>query len=914
MIVNKLLTYTIFIILLTSFFSLTSHASTFLYLNSEAGDYIGQGQTKTITDNDQTFSASRNYDNGVSISTSGSLWWTINFAAAGNLELSPGYYDNAIRFPFQAITQNGLSASGEGRGCNTLTGRYYIHEVSFIADEVNVFAADFEQYCGNSTSKLTGSVRINSTIPISPLPISIAIPPSDYAYATDGGVNADWTMDGSFDLMTSGGDVFITKYRSLDFTQWLERRGAYEFLLPSILSNPNVTITSATLNLPTITSGVSGYGDYLIPYGYSANGVIELSDFETTPFPLETALISSSDHEINVTSFIQSIASNSSHAGFNIAVSWWDAYVTMAANAELKIVYTINAPVINTAPVITINAPMAENTYYVNTDIALSATAFDQEDGNITTNLTWFGPYFPAPLSAESTKIIFEPGSYTFTAMVTDSAGDTVNKDVIINVVANTPPNLNVMSPLPFSTFIEGDMINLEALATDIQDGDISNSISWSSNIDGQLGSGGQLMLSTLTPSVHTITVIATDSGGMSSSSNFVLTVSPMINSIPVLNISSPSNQSIISTGSTVTLEATATDLEDGNLSNLIAWTSNLDGFLGQGGLITDVLLSSGDHQINASVVDSSNNNTTTHINITVTSVMPTYCAAKGNNVYYEWADSVEFNDVTKISGANTGYADFTLEPAITLNNGSNSIALTPGFQSSYYNEYWGIWIDLNEDFQFSADEQVYSGNSTSVISSTMTLPSGIVGLKRMRVVMKYGSAAQACGEFTYGEVEDYMVNIVEDLPSTPTPTPTPVKYCPSSSNNTNWEWINNVSVGSISNTSSNSMGYEDFTAITAFEMGVGTNPLSLSPGFSGGSYTEQWQVWIDFDHDNLFSSEERVFAGSSSESINATITLPTHALTGLTRMRVTMSYGTPAAACSSFTYGEVEDYTVNIN
>ena len=88
---------------------------------------------------------------------------------------------------------------------------------------------------------------------------------------------------------------------------------------------------------------------------------------------------------------------------------------------------------------------------------------------------------------------------------------------------------------------------------------------------------------------------------------------------------------------------------------------------------------------------------------------------------------------------------------------------------------------------------------------------------------------------------------------------------------------------------------------------------LTLAPGFGSGSYTENFRVWIDFNHDSVFSDSELVYAGASSGTISSTFTVPASALSGQTRMRVSMKYGGSPTACETFTYGEVEDYTVTI-
>ena len=140
------------------------------------------------------------------------------------------------------------------------------------------------------------------------------------------------------------------------------------------------------------------------------------------------------------------------------------------------------------------------------------------------------------------------------------------------------------------------------------------------------------------------------------------------------------------------------------------------------------------------------------------------------------------------------------------------------------------------------------------------------------------------------------------------------VTYCTSKGNNSSYEYIDNVAIGGISNVSSSNNGYGDFTAQTG-NISFGNNTIILSAGFSGSSYTEFWKVWIDFNKNGVFESNEEVVSGSSSSSANlsARFTVPTSALTGKTRMRVAMKWDAAPSACETFAYGEVEDYSVNI-
>ena len=60
--------------------------------------------------------------------------------------------------------------------------------------------------------------------------------------------------------------------------------------------------------------------------------------------------------------------------------------------------------------------------------------------------------------------------------------------------------------------------ITLEASANDIEDGDLSSSIQWQSNLDGALGSGSTVITNTLSVGSHIITASVSDSGGESTS------------------------------------------------------------------------------------------------------------------------------------------------------------------------------------------------------------------------------------------------------------------------------------------------------------------------------------------------------------------------------------------------------------
>ncbi|MCB9341496.1 MAG: hypothetical protein H6577_25520 [Lewinellaceae bacterium] len=144
--------------------------------------------------------------------------------------------------------------------------------------------------------------------------------------------------------------------------------------------------------------------------------------------------------------------------------------------------------------------------------------------------------------------------------------------------------------------------------------------------------------------------------------------------------------------------------------------------------------------------------------------------------------------------------------------------------------------------------------------------------------------------------------------------------YCASTSNFPWEDWIAKVKVGTIDNASGKSP-YSNFTNLST-NLNTGTTPFQLTTGFSYFTWDEYWRVWIDLNHDGDFEDAgEKVFEGIKTKPANGTptatlngnLTIPASAMTGNTRMRVTMKRGAYATPCETIAFGEIEDYTVNI-
>src|SRR4029078_5451612 len=125
------------------------------------------------------------------------------------------------------------------------------------------------------------------------------------------------------------------------------------------------------------------------------------------------------------------------------------------------------------------------------------------------------------------------------------------------------------------------------------------------------------------------------------------------------------------------------------------------------------------------------------------------------------------------------------------------------------------------------------------------------------------------------------------------------------------YEYVNKVVLGSINNTSGNNDGYGNYTGQSTNLTAGSTYTITLTPAFSGPSYTEYWTVFIDYNQNSILNnSGEQVANGSGTGTISRTFTVPATAKNGTTRIRIVMHYGTSRTnPCGSFSYGEVEDY-----
>jgi hypothetical protein len=137
----------------------TPATGNYVHLQSDAGDYIGQGMTITYTPADTAFSVSTVCNRLTMIVGSPQIWQGDFQGMAGTVQLQAGYYENLERYPFHNTARGGLSWSGQGRGCNTLTGWFVVDSVTYTSGTLSAIDLRFEQHCEGGVPALHGKIH-----------------------------------------------------------------------------------------------------------------------------------------------------------------------------------------------------------------------------------------------------------------------------------------------------------------------------------------------------------------------------------------------------------------------------------------------------------------------------------------------------------------------------------------------------------------------------------------------------------------------------------------------------------------------------------------------------------------------------------------------------------------------------------
>lgn len=158
----------------------TPATGNYVYLESEPDDYIGAGGTYLYTLADTLITArlaGPAFEVMIgSLFVHGDEEWTGGFEGMYTVSrLEPGYYGEVERYPHQNPLKPGLSWTGLGRGCGTITGWFVVDNVVYDGDALVEIDLRFEQHCEDNAPALHGKIHWNVNDPtVAPGPV---VPP-----------------------------------------------------------------------------------------------------------------------------------------------------------------------------------------------------------------------------------------------------------------------------------------------------------------------------------------------------------------------------------------------------------------------------------------------------------------------------------------------------------------------------------------------------------------------------------------------------------------------------------------------------------------------------------------------------------------------------------------------------------------
>ncbi len=243
----------------------TPASGNYVYLESEPGDFIGQGRNYLYTQANAVITVNAPYAQ-LAISIHGDETWYGDYAAMNSLtRLVPGYYGNLQRYPFNNPVKGGLSWSGQGRGCNVLTGWFAVDSVTYVGSTLQAIDLRFEQHCEGNGPALRGKIHWDagsSATPPGPVP-----PPAGLWQPASGATPA------------SGNYVYLSS-QPLDFV------GQGQTYLYTATSNPTFTVSSSLAFMHVTVGGTNAVwnGDFLGMNSLSRLEVGYYSDLQRYPF------------------------------------------------------------------------------------------------------------------------------------------------------------------------------------------------------------------------------------------------------------------------------------------------------------------------------------------------------------------------------------------------------------------------------------------------------------------------------------------------------------------------------------------------------------------------------------------------------------------------------------------------------
>ncbi|MCB9778695.1 MAG: hypothetical protein H6742_09050 [Alphaproteobacteria bacterium] len=239
----------------------------------------------------------------------------------------------------------------------------------------------------------------------------------------------------------------------------------------------------------------------------------------------------------------------------------------------------------NRAPTCAITSPASGGASGETEYVPLAALVGDEDQGPtgltlaITSSIdgTVASPTANADGSVNTSLTDLTVGVHTLTLQVTDEREASCNDSITWTV--GSGPEVVITAPGDGSRVADGATVSLQATASDDEDSGPELSLSWTSSIDGTLGtvtpdSGGAstLAISSLSPGTHVLTATALDTTGLTGSDSISLVVNQPPGA-PDVSITPSSPKTADELG--VVIDTDAVDPEGDSLTYAYTWFKN---------------------------------------------------------------------------------------------------------------------------------------------------------------------------------------------------------------------------------------------------------------------------------------------------------------------------------------------------
>lgn len=205
--------------------------------------------------------------------------------------------------------------------------------------------------------------------------------------------------------------------------------------------------------------------------------------------------------------------------------------IVIAGCGEEDCAVTDSCP--NQAPEVIISSPDDGDASTIGESVTFSGTATDPEDGAITGEALVWTSDLDGLLGTGTmfSRSDLSGGFHEITLTATDSEGRVGTATITFGV--GGAPLVQIEAPTEQSggepaSIESGGSVTFTGSALDVEDGPLSGaSLTWTSNVDGQIGTGESFSTTGLSDGMHTVTLTAIDSDGNEAKETLLLIVKP---------------------------------------------------------------------------------------------------------------------------------------------------------------------------------------------------------------------------------------------------------------------------------------------------------------------------------------------------------------------------------------------------